>query len=281
MIDLASAYTGFRVVHDDDPALSAFYADPGTNHFDLLENQYLAIVDSSGATVDKYKWQDGRHRSIWRKPIESAIIGKVKPKNAAQSFAIDLLMDETTTVKCMSGSFGSGKTFLTCACTFNLLQNGRFDKILWVRNNIEVKDSNPIGYLKGTFYDKMSVWAMPLADHIGGREYLDMYVQRGMVEVEHLGFLRGRDIKNSIIVCTEAEHLTREHVQLLLGRVAEGSILILEGDTRQIDAKAFERDNGLEAAIDRLKGNRLFSYVHLQESVRSETAKLADLLNKN
>jgi len=281
LIDLTSAYTGFRVVKDDDPVLPAFYADLGTNHFDLLENQYLAIVDSSGNTVDKYKWQDGKHRPIWRKPIESAIVGKVKPKNAAQSFAIDLLMDETTTVKCMSGSFGSGKTFLTCACAFNLLQNGRFDKIMWVRNNIEVKDSNPIGYLKGTFYDKMSVWAMPLADHIGGREYLDMYVQRGMVEVEHLGFLRGRDIKNSIIICTEAEHLTREHVQLLLGRVADGSILILEGDTRQIDAKAFRQDNGLEAAINRLKGNRLFSYVHLQESVRSETAKLADLLNKN
>ena len=127
----------------------------------------------------------------------------------------------------------------------------------------------------------MSVWAMPLADHIGGREMLDMYIQRGQIEVEHLGFLRGRDIKNTIIFCSEAEHLTREHVQLLLGRVSEGSILILEGDCRQIDAKAFERDNGLEAAIDRLKGNRLFSYIHLKESVRSETAKLADLLNKD
>lgn len=213
--------------------------------------------------------------------MESASVGKVKPKNAEQAFAIDALMDETTTVKCMSGSFGSGKTFLTCACAFNMLQNGRFDKIMWVRNNIEVKDSNPIGHLKGSFYDKMSVWAMPLADHIGGKEYLDICVQRGQVEIEHLGFLRGRDIKHTIIVCTEAEHLTRDHVQLLLGRVAEGSILILEGDTRQIDARAFERDNGLSAAIDCLKGNRLFSYVHLQESVRSETAKLADLLNKN
>lgn len=67
-------------------------------------------------------------------------------------------------------------------------------------------------------------------------------------------------------------------MQLLLGRVAEGSVIVFEGDFRQIDAKAFERDNGLEAAINCLKGNRLFSYVHMQESVRSETAKLADLL---
>lgn len=207
-------------------------------------------------------------------------MGKVRPKNMEQACAIDMLMDDTITVKCMSGSFGSGKTFLTCACAFNQLQAGKFDKIMWVRNNVEVKDSNPIGFLKGSFYDKMSVWAMPLADHIGGKDELDMYVQRGQIEVEHLGFLRGRDIRNTIIICTEAEHLTREHVQLLLGRVAEGSVLILEGDTRQIDARAFERDNGLEAAVHYLKGNRLFGYVHLHESVRSETAKLADLLNK-
>lgn len=230
--------------------------------------------------VDRYKWQDGKHRPLNRKPIESSALGKVKAKNTQQECAIDMLLDDTTTVKVMSGGFGSGKTFLACAAAFNLVQNGKFDKIMWVRNNIEVKDSNPIGYLKGTFYDKMSVWAMPLADHLGGREMLDAFIQRGQIEVEHLGFLRGRDIKRTIIFCSEAEHLTREHVQLLLGRVAEGSILILEGDCRQIDAKAFEKDNGLEAAIDCLSGHRLFSYIHLNESVRSETAKLADLLNK-
>ena len=80
---------------------------------------------------------------------------------------------------------------------------------------------------------------------------------------------------------SEAEHLTRDHVQLLLGRVAEGSVLILEGDCRQIDKQAFVKDNGLHAVIECLKGNRLFGYVHLKESVRSETAKLADLLDKN
>lgn len=237
-------------------------------------------MDSDGNIVDRFKWQDGTHLTPTRKPLESNAIGKVRPKNIAQDFAIDMLLDETTTVKVMTGGFGSGKTFLGCAAAFHLLQAGKYDKIVWVRNNIEVKDSNPIGHLKGTYMDKMSVWAMPLADHIGGKEALDMYIEKGQVEVEHLGFLRGRDIKHAIIFCSEAEHLTREHVQLLLGRVGEGSMLILEGDCRQIDAKSFEKDNGLEAAINCLKGNRLFSYVHLNESVRSETAKLADLLNK-
>lgn len=276
----ASDYSGYIVVPEDDCRLANLYSEKTINWFDLLENQYLVIVDSSGVVVDRMKWQDGKYRPINRKPVESMDLGKIRPKNIEQEIAIDLLLDERSTVKVLTGSFGSGKTMLACVCSFQMMQSGRFDKIIWVRNNVEVKDSNPIGFIPGSADEKLAPYAAPLADHIGGREALSSYITMGKIEVWHLGWLRGRDIKNSIIFCSEAEHLTRAHVQLLLGRVAEGSILILEGDFRQIDAKAFETDNGMLAAIDCLKGNKLFSYVNLRESVRSETAKLADLLDK-
>lgn len=280
MIKMANDYLGYKIVCDTDPLLPNLYEDKTRNWFGMNENEYLIITDSEGFVLDKYKWQDGKHKSIYRKPVESSALGRVKAKNIEQEFAIDLLLDDTTTVKVITGGFGSGKTFLACCAAYQMMQAGRFDKIVWVRNNIEVKDSNPIGALPGTYLEKMSVWAMPLADHLGGRDMLDVQIAQGRVEVEHLGFMRGRDIKNSIIFVSEAEHLTREHVQLLLGRVAEGSIIILEGDCRQVDKRAFEENNGLTAAINCLKGNRLFSYVHLRESVRSDTAKLADLLDQ-
>lgn len=237
-------------------------------------------MDENGVPVDRYKWQDGKHKNVFRKPVESQQMDKVKPKNPEQAFALDMLLDPSITVKIITGGFGSGKTFLSCCAAFQMIQATTYDKIVWIRNNIEVKDTNSIGALPGTYSEKMSVWAMPLADHLGGVEELNKLIMFGKVEVEHLGFLRGRDIKNAVIFCSEAEHLTRDHVQLLLGRVAEGSVLILEGDCKQIDKQAFAKDNGLYAAIDRLKGNRLFGYIHLKESVRSETAKLADLLDK-
>lgn len=279
LVEISNEYAGYATVLDNDERIQAFYENPQVNHFNLLENQYLAIVShETGQFIDRYKWQDGKHKQIYRKPVESMAVGKTRPKNLEQAFAIDMLMDSSVPVKALTGTFGSGKTFLSCACAFQMITSGEYDKIVWLRNNIEVKDSNSIGYLKGDYLSKMSVWAMPLADHIGGREALEMYIQKNQIEIEHLGFLRGRDIKNSIILCSEAEHLTRDHAKLILGRVGEGSILIFEGDCRQIDAKAFERDNGLKAVIDGLKGNRLFSYMHLSESVRSDTAKLADLL---
>ena len=259
--------------------VTELYGNKETNWFDLLENEYLLIVDENGVPVDRYKWQDGKHKNVFRKPVESQQMDKVKPKNPEQAFALDMLLDPSITVKIITGGFGSGKTFLSCCAAFQMIQATTYDKIVWIRNNIEVKDTNSIGALPGTYSEKMSVWAMPLADHLGGVEELNKLILFGKVEVEHLGFLRGRDIKNAVIFCSEAEHLTRDPVQLLLGRVAEGSVLILEGDCKQIDKQAFAKDNGLYAAIDRLKGNRLVGYVHLKESVRSETAKLADLLD--
>ena len=226
------------------------------------------------------KWQNHEMKRVQTKSFSSSFYGQIKPKNIEQACLIDMLFDPLTTVKTISGPFGSGKSFLGFAFAFEAIQRGLFEKLTYVRNTIEVKNSNSIGYLKGSYLDKMTVWAGPLIDFLGGTDQLEQMISRGIVEIEHLGFLRGRNISNSIIFATEAEHLTREHVQLLLGRVAEGSILILEGDCRQIDAKAFEEDNGLQAAVNRLQGNRLFSYIYLQESVRSDTAKLADLLNK-
>ena len=281
MIKLSSDYLGYKTIRSDDPLLPALYTEKDKNWFDLLENQYLLVVDENGVAVDRYKWQDGKHKPIYKKPVESMAMDKVKPKNAEQAFAFDMLLDPTITVKVMTGPFGSGKDFLSICAAFQLLQSTVYDKIVWIRNNIEVKDTNSIGALPGTYEEKLLAWAMPLADHLGGKEELQKQITFGKVEVEHLGFIRGRDIKNSIIMCSEAEHLTREHVQLLLGRVAEGSVIILSGDEKQIDKRVFEKNNGLAAAIDCLKGNRLFGYVHLRESVRSETAKLADLLDKN
>lgn len=122
-------------------------------------------------------------------------------------------------------------------------------------------------------------FAGPLADHLGGIEGLNMLITRGQLEIVHLGFLRGRDIKNSIIICSEAENMTKEHIQLLIGRVGEGSVLWINGDFKQCDSAVFERNSGLMTAVHKLQGNPLFGYVRLLKTERSETAALADLLD--
>lgn len=77
----------------------------------------------------------------------------------------------------------------------------------------------------------------------------------------------------------ESENLTKEHIQLLMGRVDEGSELWIDGDVKQRDKAVFEKSRGLETMIERLAGNPYFGYVHLIKSERSKVAALADLLD--
>ena len=274
-------YRGFQEIGFDDPRLSDFYGnkDKNVNLFQCLQNEYILIQDTSGMIGDYYRWNGAKYVPVPYITIKNNYIGTINPRNPQQKIAIDLLYNDEVPVKILTGCFGSGKDFLMASAAIDLIMNNKYDKIMWVRNNIEVKNSKPIGFLPGDSFDKLLPFAMPLADHVGGIDGLESFISAGQIEVEHLGFIRGRDIKNTIIMCSEAENMTKEHVQLLLGRVGEGSALWLNGDYKQTDHKTFAENNGLMVAVERLKGHPRFGYVKLLKTERSETAAMADLLD--
>lgn len=272
-------YRGFQEVFSDDERLPIFYSDLTSNIFNCRQNEYVLINDADGASKDFYRWDGIRYVLVGYKTIKNDYTGVVKPRNPQQRLAINMLYNQDITVKILVGKFGTGKDYLMSSIALDLVMQGKFDKIMWVRNNVEVKNSKPLGFLPGDAFDKLLPFAMPLADHVGGRDGLEHLISSQQIEVEHLGFIRGRDIKNTIIMCSEAENMTKEHVQLLLGRVGEGSALWLNGDYKQTDHKVFAENNGLMIAIDRLKGHPKFGFVKLVKTERSETAAMADLLD--
>lgn len=272
-------YKGYIEIYQDNEKYLELYNDVTQNIFDCFTNQYLLVKDNDGNIVDRLKWSGNKYEHLSYKQINNNYVGKVKPLNPQQELAFDLLQNKDVTIKVLTGRFGSGKTFLMAVTALQLINDGKFDKIIWIRNNQEVKDTKPLGALPGESYDKLLPFAMPLADHCGGRDGLEYLIKQDKVNIEHLGWVRGRSFENSIIMCSEAENLTKQHVQLLIGRVGKGSHLWLDGDCRQADLGIFENNSGLRIAIDRLKGQKLFGYVNLEKSERSETAALADLLD--
>ena len=117
-----------------------------------------------------------------------------------------------------------------------------------------------------------------IADHIGELQMEDLIAQN-RIEPIHLGHIRGRDIKNSILIVDECENISRQHAQLLLGRISENSQIIFIGDKKQCDSFNIEKNSGIIALIEGLVGNSLFGMVNLIKSERSEVAALADLLD--
>lgn len=250
------------------------------NLFDTPTNGYVLIpnADADGNTAG-LRWDGSRYVPIKYKNLNAAYSGKIKPLNNQQKLAFDLLQNDDITIKLLLGVYGSGKDFLMVNHAVDLIEKGKYDKIVWVRNNIEVKDTKEIGFLPGSMLEKVYPFAAILADCLGGEVALERAITDGWVEIQPLGFIRGRSFNRSIIYCSEAENLTKQHIQLLIGRVGEGSTLWINGDLRQIDDVAFERNNGIQKLIDKLTGNERFGTVYLPITERSETARLADLLD--
>ena len=245
----------------------------------MLNNQYGIIEDENGGVMYCFKNKNDKITMIPYPTVSSKYGGTIKPRNNEQYCAIDLLLDQSCPVKVLTGVYGSGKDYLMINAALQLIEEGKYDKLFYVRNNIEVKDTVPLGALPGEKGDKLQPFLMPLADHVGGLEGLELMVRYGKVEAEHLGYLRGRSLERCIVLSSEAENLTKEHVQLLLGRIGEGSALWLNGDSRQTDKAVFARNSGLEKIVERLQGNEYFGYVHLPKTERSKVAALADLLD--
>lgn len=272
-------YTGYKELTLNDEQFNELYTKGFIDGVDFVTNEYAIIKNEAGEIVDKVVFREGKLKRIHYATFKNNYTGTMKPRNEHQELAFEMLKDPFITVKLITGTWGTGKTMALVVAALEAVQRGEFEKIIWVRNNVQVKDTDQIGALPGEAFDKMLPYLGPFCDHVGGEDGVHMLIDHNQLEVIPLGFLRGRNIANSIIICSEAENLTKEHIQLLLGRVAEGSALWLDGDVRQRDRVAFEKSKGLETMIDRLKGEELFGYVHLVKSERSATARLADKLN--
>lgn len=202
----------------------------------------------------------------------------ITPRNEEQVCAFDLMKDPTKTVKLLTGTWGTGKTLILVSAALEALKAGRFERIVWIRNNVDVKDTKDLGALPGEVIDKLLPFLGPFIDHAGENSVRTM-LNKGSLVVEPLQSLRGRNFSNTLIMCSEAENLTKEHIQLIIARAAEGSEVWFDADNRQRDKASFEKSRGIETLIERFTGQKLFGYVHLIKSERSETAAMADLLN--
>lgn len=263
------------------------------NVFDLKIHEYIVLWDLNKPEYDEkgkligykpfdkpFKWDGQKHTKLkWKKLQNTRFSDAITPINVKQECMFDMMQNKDVTVKFTTGGYGVGKDFVMVSHAVNMLEDpsNSIEKIVWVRNNIEVKYTKEIGFLKGDKIDKLIEWAMVLADHVGGLEALNYLIQAGKVEIQHIGFLRGRDIKNAIIYCTECQNNTKDHVELLLGRVGQGSQLWLNGDIKQTDIEKIRRNSGINA-LKRLAGQQLFGMVTLDKVERSETARLAELL---
>jgi phosphate starvation-inducible PhoH-like protein len=151
------------------------------------------------------------------------------------------------------GPAGTGKTYLAVACAIEALQNEKVSKIILVRPAVEAGEK--LGFLPGDLAQKVDPYLRPLYDALYemlGFERVEKMIDRGVIEVAPLAFMRGRTLNDAFIILDEAQNTTTEQIKMFLTRVGFGSTAVVTGDLTQIDLPS-EKMSGLKQVLDVLK----------------------------
>ncbi len=282
-------YEGFTVFSVDDQIIDRFYGDEpimiAKDEVDeeWMPNQYLLLVSNAN---DK-KSALARFKDHFQ-PLQKVVHDKlpdwrITARNKEQAFAIDLLMDPTVKVVSLVGRAGSGKTLCAIAAglqqTIGLRGENVYDRVI-VSRPVQPLGKD-IGYLPGTMEEKMLPWLMPIQDNLqfllgGDKNALQMYMDKGKIEIEALTYIRGRSISNTFMIIDEAQNLTAHEIKTIITRVGEGTKIILTGDIEQIDnVYVNETTNGLAHAVEKFKLYPIAGHIMFKKGERSDVASLA------
>lgn len=163
------------------------------------------------------------------------------------------------------GPAGTGKTFLAVAMAVTAFRNKEVNRIILIRPAVEAGEK--LGFLPGDLQNKVDPYLRPLYDalyEIMGAETYQKYLERGMIEVAPLAYMRGRTLDDSFIILDEAQNTTPEQMKMFLTRIGFGSKAVVTGDITQIDLPG-DKKSGLKEVMKVLKDVKGIEFVYLSE----------------
>jgi len=188
----------------------------------------------------------------------------VRPKTRGQEIFIQAMRQKDLVFAV--GPAGTGKTFLAVAYGVALLKEKSVQRLVISRPILEAGEK--IGFLPGDIYQKVDPFFRPLYDALFdllGPEKTQRYIERGIIEVAPLAYMRGRTFDNAFIILDEAQNTGNEQMKMLLTRMGLGSKMVVTGDITQIDLPK-PKESGLIRALEILKGFEEIAIVYLKES---------------
>jgi phosphate starvation-inducible protein PhoH and related proteins len=223
------------------------------NNGDL--NSYMRVVTADPNISLRRLVESGKSRAVGKKVLA--------PKTVNQRRYVDAIENHDLTFGV--GPAGTGKTYLAVAAAVAALLNKRVSRIILTRPAVEAGEH--LGFLPGTLQEKVDPYLRPLYDalfEMVDTEKVEKLIERNIIEIAPLAFMRGRTLNDCFIILDEAQNTTLEQMKMILTRQGFNSKMVVTGDQTQIDLPAGKR-SGLLNAIDVLNGVEGIAFVNFNE----------------
>ena len=258
----------------------------------LSPNEYITLKSPDGTQLQNiYKHVEGER---FAKLTKTPNVYKLKPRNIEQKIALDMLMDPSIKLVSIIGKSGGGKTLTALAAGLEQVLGQKKYKSLVVCRPIEPVGRD-VGFLPGTLQEKLDPWTAPIKDNLkyllssadNGDVYskknkieseatLDQFIERGIIEIQAITFIRGRSISNAYIILDECQNISAHELKAIITRVGEGTKIVLVGDVEQIDnIRVDSMSNGLTVAVEKFRDSDITSHISLLKCERSALSELA------
>ena len=200
-----------------------------------------------------------------KRMVQNTLLGRtfngrpIYTKTAGQQTLIDALK-HSELVLC-SGPAGTGKTYLSVIYAVSLLKRGDVKKIILTRPVVEAGEN--LGFLPGDLKEKIDPYLRPLYDALNdvlGLEQVDKMIEKGIIEIAPLAYMRGRTFDDAFVILDEAQNTTRSQMLMFLTRMGFRTRMVVTGDETQVDLK---QSSGLSHALSILKSVPELTFVHL------------------
>ena len=289
-VDIQDLYSGTRNIEMSAEDVDRFYGQgwlEAPEGIAIAPNEFITIADNANPThtaICRYDIATNHIVPVRKIPKEG--IWSLFARNREQSFALDVLMDDSIRLVTLVGKAGTGKTLLAIAAGLHkVAEENVYNRLLVSRPVFPL--GKDLGFLPGDIEEKLTPWMQPIFDNvellISGHEsekrhskgYKEL-ISMGLLDIEPLTYIRGRSIPKQYMIVDEAQNLTPHEIKTIVTRVGEGTKIVLTGDPYQIDNPYVDSSsNGLTFLVEKFRNEKISAHVTLTKGERSELAELA------
>ena len=239
------------------------------------------LVNTSDVVAALTMAQDGsidKFVALYEEEIIKDNSGKpIRVKTLGQKVYVDSIKNHDVVFGI--GPAGTGKTFLAVTLAVTALKRGQVKRIVLTRPAVEAGES--LGFLPGDLKEKVDPYLRPVYDalyQILGKEQTTRLMEREIIEIAPLAYMRGRTLEDAFVILDEAQNTTIMQMKMFLTRLGFNSKMIVNGDMSQIDLPRRVK-SGLVDAMEKLKGIKAIDFVHFSASDVVRHPVVADIIN--